>query len=80
MVISAPESAATVRLFALRLPVSKSTRAPLLRVMDPVDAEAGIALFVAFRVAPDPTVTPLLAIEPEFFRFNVPPVMVVVPP
>jgi len=71
--------AATVKLVALRLPSVKSTNAPLLRVIAPVTAEAGIEELVAFSVAALATVTALEAIEPVEAMFNVPADTVVAP-
>ena len=69
-------TAAAVKPETLRLPSVKSTRAPLLRVIAPVNAEAGIDALVyelvAFNVAAFATVTALDAIDPVEPIFNVP--------
>ncbi len=79
MVTSAPLSAATVKLVALRLPSVRSMFAPELRVIAPVTAEAGIDELVAFRVAALATVTALEAIEPAEPMFKIPFETVVAP-
>ena len=81
--MSAPLSAATVKLVTLRLPSVRSMIAPELRVIAPAIAEAGIEAavyeLVAFRVAALATVTALDAIEPVEPIFNVPAEIVVAP-